>query len=341
MAETRNESATPNPALVMDTMSGYQRAAALNTAIELDLFTLIGEGADTVEALATGAHASARGIRILSDYMTILGFLSKDAGRYKLTPTSAVFLNRKSPACFGSSARFLNSPMLHSYFSDLTETVKRGTVASQGTTQKEFNGWVTFAESMEQMAAPAAEFIAGIAAHNGKMPRKVLDIAAGHGRFGIAIARKAPQAEIFALDWPNVLPVAQRNAQKAGVTDRYKVLPGDAFNVDFGSGYDLVLLTNFLHHFDKPTNESLLKKVYAALNPGGRAITLEFVPNADRVSPPGTAGFSLVMLASTPSGDAYTLQEYERMFGSAGFDRSELLQIPDSPEQVIVSTKKT
>ena len=116
-------------------------------------------------------------------------------------------------------------------------------------------------------------------------------------------------AEIVAVDWAGVLTVATANAKRAGVQDRYRTKPGDAFTVDYGDGYDIVLLTNFLHHFDLPTCTGLLRKVAAALKPGGRAVILEFVPNPDRVSPPMAAGFSLMMLATTPAGDAYTLAE--------------------------------
>jgi 2-polyprenyl-3-methyl-5-hydroxy-6-metoxy-1,4-benzoquinol methylase len=141
---------------------------------------------------------------------------------------------------------------------------------------------------------------------------RVLDIAAGHGLFGIEIAKQNPQAHVTGLDWAPVLRVALKNAEKAGVKERYNMLPGSAFEVEFGGPYDAVLLTNFLHHFDKPTNVGLLKKVRAALKPGGRAATLEFVPNEDRVSPPMPAAFAMTMLASTADGDAYTLQRAER-----------------------------
>jgi hypothetical protein len=115
-------------------------------------------------------------------------------------------------------------------------------------------------------------------------------------------------------------------------------LPGSAFDVDYGSDYDLALITNFLHHFDTSTNEMLLRKVYAALNAEGRAVTLEFVPNEDRVSPPLTAAFSMTMLGTTPHGDAYTFAEFDQMFRKAGFARSEMFSLP-MPEQVIVSYK--
>ena len=151
----------------------------------------------------------------------------------------------------------------------------------------------------------AAELRKGGEAH------KVLDIAASHGIFGISVAKQNPAAQVYAADWKNVLEVAAKNAHAMGVADRYHLLPGDAFETDFGSGYDLVLVPNFLHHFDPPTCTTFMRKVHAALEPGGRAAIAEFVPNPDRVTPPTAAAFSMMMLATTPSGDAYTFAELE------------------------------
>jgi ubiquinone/menaquinone biosynthesis C-methylase UbiE len=138
------------------------------------------------------------------------------------------------------------------------------------------------------------------------------------------VAKENPNAQVYAADWKNVLEVAKQNADAMGVGDRYHLIPGSAFETDFGSDYDLVLVPNFLHHFDTATNTKLLKKVRSALQPGGRAAILEFMPNDDRVSPPTAAAFSMVMLANTQSGDAYTYDEIARMAKDAGFARVEL-----------------
>jgi ubiquinone/menaquinone biosynthesis C-methylase UbiE len=164
---------------------------------------------------------------------------------------------------------------------------------------------------------------------------RVLDIAAGHGLFGIEIARQHPQARIVALDWPKVLDVAEENARNAGVAGRFERLPGSAFDVDYGGPYDAVLITNFLHHFDAATCVGLLKKVRAALMPGGISATLEFVPDEDRVSPPMAAGFSLTMLTSTVAGDAYTFRELEAMHREAGFHGMQSHPVPRSPHTVV------
>jgi ubiquinone/menaquinone biosynthesis C-methylase UbiE len=141
------------------------------------------------------------------------------------------------------------------------------------------------------------------------------------------------------LDWPSVLEVAKENVRAAGVADRISFLAGSVFEADLGSDYDFVLLTNILHHFGEPTIEKLLRRVHAVLKPGGRVITLEFVPNEDRISPPTAAAFSIIMLTGTEAGDAYTFSEYSAMFRNAGFSGSTLHQVPNSPQQVIVSEK--
>jgi ubiquinone/menaquinone biosynthesis C-methylase UbiE len=151
------------------------------------------------------------------------------------------------------------------------------------------------------------------------------------------IAKQNSKAQITALDWPNVLAVATENAEKFGVADRHSLLPGDAFETEFGGPYGLVLVTNFFHHFDPPTCEKLMRKIRAALTPGGRCVTLDFVPNDDRVSPPMAASFALMMLGTTPAGDAYTFAEYEAMFRNAGYGSSEIHALEKAPQAVIVS----
>ena len=124
-----------------------------------------------------------------------------------------------------------------------------------------------------------------------------------------------------------------------GVADRFSTIEGSAFDVDFGSGYDVVLLTNFLHHFDPPTCEQLASKVREALVDGGQAATLEFVPNDDRITPPDVATFSMMMLVGTPGGDAYTFRELDKIFSNAGFKRSTIHPLPPTLQQLIVSEK--
>lgn len=328
----------PNPILVMEMLQSYQRTWALKAAVELDLFRAIGESGGDLASIAKKCAASERGTRILCDYLVIQGLLTKESGRYGLTPTAATFLDSRSPASLAPIATFLANPMMTDAFKDLATVVRNGRTAlpGEGSVEPENPSWVQFAETMTPMMGPEAGPLADLVLQAKSGPIKVLDIAAGHGLFGIAVAQKNPQARIVALDWQAVLQVAKRNAGNAGVQDRYELLPGSAFDVNYGGPYDAVLLTNFLHHFDHVTNVTLLKKVHAALNPGGVAATLEFVPNDDRVSPPAAASFALTMLGSTASGDAYTLKELTAMYQEAGFHNVTGHPIPMSPQTVVL-----
>jgi hypothetical protein len=132
--------------------------------------------------------------------------------------------------------------------------------------------------------------------------------------FGIAIAQRNPEAQITSLDWAAVLEVASAHAAKAGIADRFHTLPADS---------DHELPASLAH---------------AALKPGGIAITLEFVPDEDRVGPPVPARFAMTMPVTTAHGDACTWSEYEAMLRDAGFAENRI-QMLESWQSVIISVK--
>lgn len=334
------ETPTPSPQLFFETAFAIQRTAAVKAAIDVEIFTAIHEGYNSPSTLASRCQASERGMRMLADYLVMLGFLTKSGNGYQLTQDSELFLVNTSPTYVGGTLDFILSPPLYDGFRQLTQAVRQGGTAldDQGTTAEEHPEWVTFARAMVPMMIGPAQWIAEYLLSTGGTIKNVLDIAAGHGVFGVEIAKRFPNAKITALDWPNVLTVAQETANAASLGDRYHTIPGSAFDVNYGEEYDLVLLTNFLHHFDVPTCETLLRKVHSSLAPQGRVVTLEFVPNEDRISP-ASADFSMVMLATTPAGDAYTFTELDAMFTHAGYGRSDIFAVPHSNQHVIFTLR--
>lgn len=334
------QTSTPSPQLFFETAFAIQRTEAINAAIDLEIFTSIKEKNDTPSTLAKRCQASERGMRMLADYLVMLGFLTKSGNAYQLTPDSELFLVKNSPAYVGNTLEFILTPSMYNGFRQLTTAIRKGGTAldDKGTTAADHPEWVTFARAMVPMMIGPAKWIANHLASEPGPVKKVLDIAAGHGVFGVEIAKRFPDAEIVAVDWGNVLAVAQENADAASLGKRYRTIPGSAFDVSYGEGYDIALLTNILHHFDQPTCETLLRKIHDSLSPHGRIITLEFVPNDDRITPE-SADFALIMLATTPAGDAYTFKEYDMMFRNAGFGKSEIHPVPKSKEHVIVTQR--
>ncbi len=327
----------PSPKLLFETINAYQRTAAITAAIELDIFTSVGESGATARETAKRSGCSERGTRILCDSLTLLGFLSKSGNRYELTPDSAMFLSRKSPAYAGGTIKFLRTAELTRGFDKLADAVRKGGTADTelGTTAAEHPVWVEFARAMGPIMMPGSQALAEMVKLDASRPTRVLDIAASHGMWGIAFAIKYPRASLVALDWAPVLEVTRENAQRAGVADRFSTIAGSAFEADLGSDYDLVLIPNFLHHFNTKECIRFLKRVNSALRAGGHVAIAEFVPNPDRVSPPEAASFSLIMLATTPEGDAYTFAEFEKMLDEAGFPQAEAHPLPPISTAII------
>lgn len=332
------EPTAPSPTRFFETIRAFQQSAVLKAALDLEVFTAIAEGADTVEAIAQRCSAAPRGVRIVCDYLAVLGFLTKEAARYGLAPDTFMFLNKRSPAYVGSAANFLASPETFDIFRDFTATVREGT-SHVPSLEPDNPVWLNFAESMAPLMALTSQLLADLLDVGNAGSLRVLDVAAGHGLFGITVAQQNAAAEVVALDWRPVLQIAKRNAGQAGVTGRYRTIAGDAMKVEVGTDYDLVLVTNFLHHFDQPACIAFLKKVHAALREGGRIAVLDFVPNEERTASPAAVAFPVTMLALTPAGDAYTFGQYQRMLGEAGFRDVQLHPLPPAVQEVITAIR--
>jgi SAM-dependent methyltransferase len=330
----------PDLGVIFAELRAFERSAALKGAIELELFTHIDDGATAPQEMAAKTGASARGIRILCDFLTVTGHLTKFGETYGLTMNSQYFLSKRSPAYLGSISEFLAGDHQHEALWQVAAAVRKGGSVSDEALTPDSPMRSVFARAMAPMVRVFASVaiprvLSGEAA--GDVPIKVLDIAAGHGMWGITVLQHNPSAEVTGQDWPTVLEVAKENAQKAGVADRYHILPGSAFEVDFGIGWDLILEPNFAHHVDQATNIKLFRKIASSLKPGGRIAVIDFIPNDDRVSPPLAAGFALTMLTATPQGDVYTFAEYEHMLGEAGFHDAKLVDLAPMPQRLITA----
>ncbi len=329
------------PSRILEALNGFQRTAVLKAAIELDVFTAIAEGATDPAGLAERIPASEKGVRALGDYLVTLGLLAWDGAHYALTVESARYLDRASTEYLGGTVAFYASPTLIEAFAGATEAVRRGgsDPAHMDSMVPSHPIWTEYARAMVPLFRRPAEAVAELVAEALPPPGRILDVAAGHGLFGIAIARKFPSASVTAIDWPEVLEVARSQAREGGVEDRFTGVPGNAFDTPLGFGWDVVLLTNFLHHFDPATCETLLRRVAAALRPDGAVVVVEFIPNDDRVTPPAVAQFGMSMLTTTTRGEVYSFSDLSGMLERAGFRSSTLHPLPHTPERAVVALR--
>src|SRR5262245_57951492 len=229
--------AQPSPAnFVNGIFFGYQNTVALKAALELDVFTAIGSVTLDVTALAAKVDASPRGIAALCDSLVVMGFLAKSSAGYVLTPDAAVFLDRNSPACIAGIHEFLVSPeMVTMMFQDPAGAVRRGGAPGLANIAPDNPIWIRFARSMGPFMELDAKLVADHASD--PLPRRVLDIAASHGVFGLAFGRRFLDCHVTGLDWGAVVAVARENADAAGMGDRYDTIVGSAFDAAWGSGH--------------------------------------------------------------------------------------------------------
>lgn len=322
----------PNPAWLIEEFRAFERALALRTAIEMDLFTRIAGGVNTIRALAAACRASEHGLVALCDYLTLQGHLAKRGARYNLTLNSRLYLATVSPAYLGSAVKFLASDAAVGAFCGLRQTIQRGARSRAKL------DWAEYARSMAPLAQPIANFVASTLKVKSAGPIQVLDLAAGHGLYGLAIAEQNRSAEIFALDSADVLEIALENAHQSGVAQRYHPIAGDAFKARFGGPYDLALAANFSHHLAEAANIRLFRKTRAALKSSGRFVLIDFIPNPDRVSPSPDASFALTLLATSARGNIYTFNEYSIMLRAAGFRRVRRLNQRGLGRSIIIAS---
>ena len=318
---------------------GYAPPLILEAALNHRVFDLLDGAPQTVDELAARSGASARGLTALLNALVGLEFLAKRGGRYALTPESAAFLVSTKPAYRGGMARHLSRQILPQWM-QLTEVVRTGRPAVAGNQQEE--GQKFFAEFVEGLFPLSYNAAQVLGTHLGipkaTSPISVLDIGAGSGVWGIALAHQSPQVTIRAVDWPAVLKVTQKLARQHGVADRLRTVAGDLLEADFGSGHRVATIGHILHSEGRDRSRRLLRKTFDALAPGGTVVISEFLPNEDRTGPPLPLIFAVNMLLHTEAGDTFTFAEIAGWLREAGFVNPRRLEAP-APSPLILATR--
>lgn len=329
----------PDPQPILQAMTAFWGSGALRGALRLDVFTHVGRGSRTVEALADALGAHPRGVRMLADAMCSLGFLAKEADGYTLSPVAAAYLTSDSPTFVGDFHRFVTSEPFWAAWHRVDEAVRTGApVVDRNGLAEDHELWTIFAQTSLPMALgttmPAVERL-------GSAPDlRILDVAAGSGGYGIALALTSPGSTLTFLDWPNVLAVTKTHALQMGLDeDQVELRPGNALEIDWGGPYDRIVAGNFLHHFDRETCVEIARKAHRALTPAGVFATAEFIADERREASTMPLLFALTMLVWTEGGDAYTAAELEGMLLEAGFDRAEHQRFGDNPSSWVVGLK--
>jgi len=306
------------------TVRAFQPSRVLLTAIELDVFTAVGQGSNAGE-IGDKLGTDRRATEMLLDAIVALGLLMKQNWIYTHTPLSERYL--VAGARDDSRAALMHSAHLWPRWSTLTECVRQGTSVTYQEMVERGDEWTTaFIAAMHRNASLRAPLVVRAAGLDGA--RRMLDVGGGSGAYAIAFARASQDLHAEVFDLPTVLPIAQSHIEEAGLTDRITTRAGDLRKDDLGSGFDLILLSAICHMLGNDSNEDLLGRCFYALSPGGRVLIQDFILEPDRTSPRSAALFALNMLVGTPQGSTCTSEEYRSWLGKAGFVDVEHIVLP-------------
>jgi 3-hydroxy-5-methyl-1-naphthoate 3-O-methyltransferase len=329
----------PTPERLMQFAWGHAAPLILEAALKFRVFDLLDQSPRTVEELASQSGASVRGLTAILNALVGLELLARRGNRYALTPESAAFLVSTKPAYHGGFFQHMSQQVMPHWL-QLTEAVRTGRPVVAG--NQEASGAEFFAEFVEGLFPVSYRAAQVLGEHLGiskaTAPVKVLDLAAGSGVWGIALAHQSPHVRIHAVDWPRVLQVTKAIAQRQGVGARLETTAGDLLEADFGTGHQVATLGHIIHSEGRERSRRLLRKTFKALAPGGTIAISEFVPNDDRTGPVTPLIFAVNMLVHTEEGDTFTFAEMAEWLEAAGFKRPRRLEAP-APSPLVLATR--
>jgi (2Fe-2S) ferredoxin/ubiquinone/menaquinone biosynthesis C-methylase UbiE len=312
---------------------GYMPSRCILTALELDIFTAVGDGA-TAEQIGTKVHANARAVGMLLNALVALGLLSKTDDRYKNTPESARFFVQGSKDNHRNG--LVHTANIWHRWSTLTDAVRRGTSVSID--RENDPQWTqNFITAMQRNAKDRAPLVVKALGTSGV--HRVLDLGGGSGIYSIAFAKASPDVHCEILDIPDVVPLTEGYVNEAGVSSQVSVRAGNMLQGEFGSGYDIIMLNAICHMFSEDQNQDIFRRARRALAPNGRLVVQDFILNADKTGPQHAALFSLNMLVATDSGASYNELEYTEWLKAAGFSEVSRINLP-GPSALMVALVK-
>jgi ubiquinone/menaquinone biosynthesis C-methylase UbiE len=340
MAKKTRRKKQVTPERLMELSFAYAPPLIISAGVSNQVFDSLEDGAKTPDQVAEKTGASARALRILMNALVGLDLLKKDRqGKYSLTPESASFLLSKKP---GTHAGFFGTiePQLISRWLRLSDIVREGRPAAA--VNQETEGTEFFSQLVENiipMSYPPAQKLGDhLKLAKAKNEIHVLDLGAGSGIWGIALAQKSPRVQVTAVDWAGMIPTTKRITQKFGVGDRFNYVEGDMLEANFGSGYDIATLGHILHSEGEDRSRQLLRKIFRALKSGGTIAIAEWLVNDDRTKPLPSLMFAVQMLVNTEKGDTFSFNEIRNWLEEAGFKKARKLEAP-GPSPLVLATK--
>jgi len=314
---------------------GYQESRILLSALELDVFTAVGEGA-TAAVVARRCGTDRRATELLLNALVALGVLRLTGDAYANAPAAAQFFVADAPDDARIALR--HNLSLWSTWSSLTDAVREGHTALRAEMRERGDDWtVPFIAAMHRGATARAPLV--VEAVGARGVRRMLDVGGGSGAYAIAFAHADPELTAVVLDLPTVLPIAAGHIEEAGLSKRVTTRAGDLRKDDFGRDFDLVFLSSICHMLGPDGNRDLLARAARALAPGGRVVIQDFILEPDRTGPRQAVLFAINMLVGTEAGSTYTEADYAAWLTAAGLSELRRVRLR-GPADLMVGTRR-
>jgi len=299
----------------------YMPSRALLTALELDVFTAVGEGV-SAERVAQTIHAHPRATEMLLNALVSLKLLEKRDGVFFNSARSARFFRHGSR----DNARdgLLHIANIWHRWSTLTECVRAG--SSVASRERDDAAVKAFIAAMDRNARERAGAVVKAVTTSGI--KRMLDLGGGSAAYSIAFARAMPELKSEILDLGEVVPLARENIRKAGLADRIMTRVGDMLHDRLGKDYDLILASQICHMFSEVENRELFRRACDALAPKGQFVVQDFILEPSKTAPRAAALFALNMLVGTQAGSTYSEPEYAAWMREAGFRDVRRVRLP-------------
>jgi hypothetical protein len=340
MSATTPTRAQVTPERIMQMAWGYVPPLVLEAAIRHHVFDVLDSGPKNIWEVEKATGASARGLTAIMDALVGLNFLSKDEqGRFANAPESDAFLVSTKPGFQGGMIKHCSEQLIPRWL-HLNEVVGTGKPVSAVNEEKSGGEFFhDFVLDIFPMSYPAAQTLAAHMNYGSAGdPVKVLDLAAGSGVWGIAVAQSSSRVHVTAVDWPEVIDITKKTSGRFGLSDHFSFIEGDLQDAAFGSGYHLATLGHILHSEGEKRSRKLLAKTFASLASGGTIAVQEFLVNKERTGPVQALFFAVNMLVNTEEGNTWSFEEIGAWLEEAGFTKVRLLESP-GPSPLILATK--
>ncbi|MBA3271665.1 MAG: hypothetical protein H0T71_14270 [Acidobacteria bacterium] len=324
------------PIPMMDAMFGMLKSRFVMAGVKLGIFEALASEPGTAESLAAALELDGPSLELLLRSLVFAGYLELDGGHYRLSAMSRKSMVSGAPRELTGFVMWNYTQWQYTEHLELLLQTGRG--VDFHSTLQDAEAWGYYQKGMLE----GARFNAPVLAKHvpvRKGATTLLDLAGSHGLMGAAICRKHPPMRSTVIELPAAVTHARTLAEREGINDIVDHRSGDVMTEALGSGADVVLLSNILHHFLPDQIGSLLERVHQSLNADGTVAIWELErPNRDS-KPSGGDGialfFRITSTASTYSGD-----EYAGWLTQAGFSRVKIVRPRLSPGSVIVHARR-